>query len=380
MKCGVAGFCDERAYWTNPARVAWIYGTHPVGPSDAGCPFGRQCLPPNGYAVSESMSISLSVDSAGNLFVVWADFRDNTNQACTGDANQARPPCDNDVFYAYSTDGGATWSDPATITPRSDPRFGETAQWAPWSAMAPNGHLWVAFYDRSFGNCEFNGCNDVSAAEITNPASSSPTYRYYRVTTSSMPNLTAQANPIEAGFMGDRMRIETDSQSRAHIAWTDTPAPFGVRARGGRVLRADSSAADRPTAASATPSAATAATSATASSATTTATATCACQAPGALPSAEGGRPTVGDVEDPHPSRALLSPRSSPGARESGRESRLAEPARRCGPGPAVSGFAWPSDAASRLELHHLDQSGAWCENRVECSGGEVRFRERGDK
>jgi PASTA domain len=225
VKCTVAGFCDERAYWTNPSRVAWMYGTHPVGPSDAGCPFGRQCLPPNGYAVSESMSISLSVDAAGNLFVVWSDFRDNTNQNCTGDANQARPPCDNDVFYAYSTDGGATWSDPATITPRANPRFGETAQWAPWSAMAPNGHLWVAFYDRSFGNCEFTGCNDVSAAEITNPASSSPTYRYYRVTTSSMPNLTAEANPIEAGFMGDRMHLEVDGQNRAHIAWTDT-RPF----------------------------------------------------------------------------------------------------------------------------------------------------------
>src|SRR4029077_16115341 len=137
VKCAPAGFCDERAYWSNPVRVDWMYGTHPVGPSGAGCPMGRQCLPPNGYAVSESMSISLSTDSSGNLFAVWSDFRDNTNPDCTGDANQARPPCDNDVFYSYSTDGGATWSDAATITPRADARFGETAQWAPWSAMGP---------------------------------------------------------------------------------------------------------------------------------------------------------------------------------------------------------------------------------------------------
>ena len=202
--------------------------SHPTGPSDAGCPFGRQCLPPNGYAVSEGMSISVSVDAQGRVFIVWSDFRNNTNPKCRGNAETALPPCDNDVFYTYSTDGGATWTDPITITPRSNPRFGETAQWMPWSAMGPDGHLWVAFYDRSFGDCENTGCNDVTAAEITNPASDSPTYDYYRVTTDSMPSLTLQNNPIQAGFIGDRMKIEVDSQNRAHIAWTDTRPRAGT--------------------------------------------------------------------------------------------------------------------------------------------------------
>ena len=222
VKCPVAGWCDERASWATPVRVAYIDSSHPTGPSDNGCPFGRQCLPPNGYTVNEAMSISASVDSTGNLFIVWSDFRNNTNPNCRGNAETATPPCDNDVFYSYSTDGGTTWSEPISITPRSNPRFGETAQWLPWSAMAPNGHLWVAFYDRSFGDCEYTGCNDVTAVEITNPASDSPTYEFHRVTTASMPNLTAENNPIEAGFIGDRMRIETDSENRAHVAWTDT--------------------------------------------------------------------------------------------------------------------------------------------------------------
>jgi hypothetical protein len=228
VKCPVAGWCDERAYWTPPVRVTYINSSHPTGPSDAGCPFGRQCLPPNGYAVSEAMSISVSVDAQGNPFVVWSDFRNNTNSNCRGNAQGATPPCDNDVFYSYSSDGGATWSDPVTITPRSNPRFGETAQWAPWSAMSPDGHLWVAFYDRSFGDCELAGCADVTAAEITDPGSETPTYEYYRVTTDSMPNLTLQNNPIESGFIGDRMRLEVDSQNRAHIAWTDTRPRVGT--------------------------------------------------------------------------------------------------------------------------------------------------------
>ena len=42
---------------------------------------------------------------------------------------------------------------------------------------------WVAYYDRSYGNCESTGCNDITAAEIRNPASASPSYSYERVTT-----------------------------------------------------------------------------------------------------------------------------------------------------------------------------------------------------
>ncbi len=85
----------------------------------------------------------------------------------------AAPPCDHDIFYAYSTDGGATWSATRTITPRS--RFGETAQWQPWSEVTKDGsRLWVAFYDRHYGDCETTGCNDITSAEIRHPATCAP--------------------------------------------------------------------------------------------------------------------------------------------------------------------------------------------------------------
>ena len=320
------------------------------------------------------MSISLSVDAAGNLFVVWSDFRDNTNQNCTGDANQARPPCDNDVFYAYSTDGGATWSDPATITPRADPRFGETAQWAPWSAMAPNGHLWVAFYDRSFGNCEFTGCNDVSAAEITNPASASPTYRYYRVTTSSMPNLTADANPIEAGFMGDRMRLETRrpepgahrldghaARSRArHPRRTSTTRGF-QRCRPARRRHRHRQPPPPPP-----PPAATAS--------STTLRRRLRRRTPaasGALPSAESGRPTAWRRRRPASVARIARVRAVRRVRAKA-VGKVVSQSPRAG-AVRARGFrcsAWPSGAVSRRDRNRLYASGRWCENRAECSGG----------
>jgi hypothetical protein len=228
VKCPPSTSCSDREDWSQPVRVAHIFGSHPTGPSDLGCPLGSQCLPPNGYVVNQSTSISLTVDPSGNLFVVWADFRNNTNAACRGNAQTARPPCDNDVFYARSTDGGLTWSEPRSITPRSNPRFGETAQWQPWSAMASNGHLWVAFYDRSYGGCELTGCNDITTAEITNPTGATPTIDYSRVTTESMPNLTTSNNPLEAGFLGDRLGLDIDSLNRADIAWADTRPAAGA--------------------------------------------------------------------------------------------------------------------------------------------------------
>ena len=228
VKCPADEDCTQEEAWTEPVIVSDLIGGEPVGPSAAGCPIALRCLPPNGYRMSESWSVSNSVDEGGNLYVVWADFRNNTNQACTGSAMTATPPCDNDVFYSVSSDGGETWSEPRVVTPASTARFGKTAQWQPWGGVTADGtRLWIAFYDRSYGNCELIGCNDITMAAVNDPTAADPTYEYSRVTTSSMPNLTTAENPIEAGFLGDRMSMSVDSQGRAHVAWADTRAHAG---------------------------------------------------------------------------------------------------------------------------------------------------------
>ena len=222
VKCPAAADCSNPASWTPPTKVGDMHSTHPVGPpSQNGCP-NRQCLPPSGYRVPDETTVAISVDRHGSLFTTWADHRNNTNPNCElGAPGGGSPPCDHDVFYAYSTDGGATWSETRDITPRS--RFGENAQWQSWSEVTNDGsRLWVAYYDRSYGNCEFTGCNDITAAEIRNPASAHPTYRYERVTTASMPNLTPANNPTQAGFLGDYMWVDTDRHDDARVVWADT--------------------------------------------------------------------------------------------------------------------------------------------------------------
>ena len=219
VTCPASADCSDQASWTAPTKVGDMISTHPRGTQN-GCP-NRQCLPPNGYRAPDETTVSTSVDRDSNVYVSWADHRNNTNPQCQLPTVGGSPPCDHDIFYAYSTDGAATWSPTTDVTPRS--RFGETAQWQPWSEVTSNGsRLWVAFYDRSHGDCEFTGCNDITAAQVRNPATPSPNISYTRVTTDSMPNLTPANNPVQAGFLGDYMWVDTDRHGDAHIVWADT--------------------------------------------------------------------------------------------------------------------------------------------------------------
>jgi hypothetical protein len=219
VSCPGTKDCTKPRNWTKPAKVGDLIGIHPFGPDPVtGCPPGRQCLPPNGYRVPEFTSISTSVDNNGNLYTVWSDSR-NLGANCNplGDAATAVPPCDNDVFYAFSTNGGATWSETFQLTPA------DSAQWQPWSAVVPNGNtLWVAYYDRKYGDCEFTGCNDITLAKVENPASNSPSVSDELITTSSMPNLVPANNPVQAGFLGDYMWVAVDNQGRPYVVWADT--------------------------------------------------------------------------------------------------------------------------------------------------------------
>jgi hypothetical protein len=219
VKCPAAGDCSNPASWTSPVKISDDFGFQPIGPvASTGCPAGRQCLPPNGYRVQDETFGSISIDSAGRLYHVFSDAR-NLGANCNplGSAATATPPCDTDVFYSYSTDGGMTWSTELQLTPAG------SAQWQPWGAVAPNGKkLFIGYYDRSYGNCETTGCNDITMVTVGKPATPSPTLKYTRITTSSMPNLVVANNPIQAGFLGDYMWVSTDRKGNPLVVWADT--------------------------------------------------------------------------------------------------------------------------------------------------------------
>ncbi|MBI1816389.1 MAG: exo-alpha-sialidase [Deltaproteobacteria bacterium] len=223
VSCPPSADCSQMANWSTPVKIADDFALQPIGPDPVtGCEADSQCLPPNGYRVNDDTSGSLSIDRMGNLYFAWADFR-HGGGSCTplGDAASVSGPCNNDVFYAFSTDGGGTWSPAINVTPSS--RFGHSAQWQPWSSISPGGgKLWVAYYDRSYGLCEQTGCNDITLAKVQNPASATRALSYTRLTAESMPNLTPANNPIEAGFLGDYMWVTVDKHGRPYVVWSDT--------------------------------------------------------------------------------------------------------------------------------------------------------------
>lgn len=74
------------------------------------------------------------------------------------------------------------------------------------------------FVLRRGGDCGSGGCNDVTLAVSSNEGAS---WRYARVTTSSMPSLVPADNPVPAGFLGDSMAVMW-FQGKVHVVWADT--------------------------------------------------------------------------------------------------------------------------------------------------------------
>lgn len=201
---------DGGTTWSKPVKVADDYAQQPLQTGDLpnGCDPFRQCLPPNGYRLNDFPSMGIA-ERSGKLAVFWADFRNGCNPqfGCTG-----KPNSNNDVFAAVSNDGGATWGRTRLVDKD------RAAQWQAWGDVGESGRLYVAYYDRRYGNSEQTGENDITLSVSGNNGRS---WRHRRITTSSMPNLTPDNNPIQFGFLGDYMGLVVANRW-VHIGWADT--------------------------------------------------------------------------------------------------------------------------------------------------------------
>jgi hypothetical protein len=221
VSCAPGNDCSQQSSWQGPYFITDDIGTQPtasVFDPVSGCPAGRQCLPPNGYRLDDFVHGSLSIDNAGRLYFAWDDFRNGTAPCDTLDYATSQPPCNNDVFYSFSTNGGTSWVGPYLVTANG----GDTAQWMPWSGIGPKGDvLWIGYYSREYKDCEFTGCNDIVLAKVANPRGSK-TLSYERITSASMPNLVVANNPVQAGFLGDYMWVTVSNSGKPYIVWADT--------------------------------------------------------------------------------------------------------------------------------------------------------------
>jgi hypothetical protein len=220
VKCDVGANCSDPSAWSTPVRVSKVYSTEPMngisGNIGNGCPLFRQCLPPNGYRHSDFPSLGID-NNTGKLAVFYSDFKHGTFTV-DGQGNVVCTPCNEDVWAVVSTNGGSSWGTPKLVN--SD----ESAQYYPWGDVGENGTLYVGYYTREKGNCETDGCLDFQLSTSTDDGTN---WSEQRITTSSMPNLTPDNNPAQAGFIGDYNSIAV-APFGVLMTWADTRGLEGV--------------------------------------------------------------------------------------------------------------------------------------------------------
>ena len=201
---------DGGSTWSKPVKIGDDYAQQPLnlGQLGAGCPFGRQCLPPNGYRMNDFPAMGID-DNTGKLGVFWSDFRNGCNPqfGCSGTPNSNQ-----DVVASVSTNGGATWGATKIVDTN------HAAQWQAWGDVGENGKLYVGYYDRKYRHSEHSGTNNITLATSGNNGT---TWTYERITTHAMPNLTPSNNPYQAGFLGDYMWTMY-ANGNVYLVWADT--------------------------------------------------------------------------------------------------------------------------------------------------------------
>lgn len=122
---------------------------------------------------------------------------------------------DEDVFLRRSVDGGATWSEPVSVN--DNPDADGTSQYLPRVAVAPDGRVDVLFYDRRADSADLQ--TSVSLA------SSSDQGRSFTNRTVSTQSFSSEVGPTfgpEYGTdFGTRLGLVSTDES-AVAAWTDT--------------------------------------------------------------------------------------------------------------------------------------------------------------
>jgi len=85
-------------------------------------------LPGGGFRDNSYPTMAVDQNN-GTIYVAWSDFRNN----------------DADIYFTRSTNQGFTWSIPMRIN--DDPLYNNAHQFFPWVDVAPNGKVYVGWFD-----------------------------------------------------------------------------------------------------------------------------------------------------------------------------------------------------------------------------------------
>ncbi|PYV10470.1 MAG: hypothetical protein DMG07_21065, partial [Acidobacteria bacterium] len=180
--------------------------------TDGGATFSGAvtALAPLGFVFSTYVNGGFEVPAFGQAAV------DTTSGATGGNvyvaANVRGAAGDTDIVVARSTDGGATWSAPVSVNNDAT----RTDQFMPALAVAGDGSVGVAFYDRR-NDAANNLLTDVYIGISRDGGATFPVN--HRVTTTVSPVLPTPTG-VRAGYHGDYNQV-TASGGNFYIAWSD---------------------------------------------------------------------------------------------------------------------------------------------------------------
>jgi hypothetical protein len=208
---------------------------------------GRACVPEKGklmnsvFRAANYPSGAVNPTNASNVVVTFGSYINKNSNETNGCAPaglsvfgqdlytgvKTTGACNNKILVSASSDGGGSFTG-TTTDPRQLPTVNQasgqatTDQWWQWAAMTSNGRLAVSYYDRQYGQSEFNGNMDFS---LSGSNASFKKFNTVRVTSSSMQIPTqfpdAQGNSV---FFGDYTGLSV-AGNLAHPLWMDTRNP-----------------------------------------------------------------------------------------------------------------------------------------------------------
>jgi hypothetical protein len=192
---------------------------------DGGQTWTRHLVADVGPHPADNIFPQLTLDHAGNAYFTWA---------------QARSNGETDVYYAYSTDRGNTWSAPIDLTQET----GDSAVF-PWMQGGDAGQVDLVYYkantglnpnvgfvDASGNECTEGspGCNpnpsvwNVYFAQSQNALNRGPNFRSVQI--SDRPNHIGQICTSGTACSGNRnlldfFTVDVDHLGAANVVWAD---------------------------------------------------------------------------------------------------------------------------------------------------------------
>jgi hypothetical protein len=177
-----------------------------------------QVRPADPHVIVEAFVV-IAIDSAGNLYMTWAEYPINSNGITPGGGK---------VMFAASKDGGAHWTTPFRVSPTSlkSPVF-------PWIAAGDPGRIDIAYYgapqegeDKSYGpdSLTKTGTWNLYLDQSLNALSGTPTFTHTLVSDHQLKwgNISTQGlGGSSDRSLGDYMQVQVGKHGEALLSYVD---------------------------------------------------------------------------------------------------------------------------------------------------------------